>query len=240
MKFLHVSVHTQKQDLRGKKTDYSFFYWCFKMLFQSERILALFYLYKLVSVLESRLKVFSFFSHSNKQYALVMQHLLLENLLWNTHDLLLTNKPALVNKCKPLPGLSDHDIVMTDNKISCKRHKPVKRTIYLWKNADISKMKSDTTHLSNKILEHRNDNIVNLENIWHQLKQGINYIIEKHLPQKQTSSRYTNPWANTEIKKLAIRKKKAYNKARKSNVGGTILCHVCWFYEKSEITVKFH
>ncbi|MCS5551394.1 MAG: reverse transcriptase family protein, partial [Gammaproteobacteria bacterium] len=135
----------------------------------------------------------------------------------NTLDLFLTNKPALVNKCKPLPGLSDHDIVMTDNKISCKRHKPVKRTIYLWKNADISKMKSDTTHLSNKILEHRNDNIVNLENIWHQLKQGINYIIEKHLPQKQTSSRYTNPWANTEIKKLAKRKKKAYNKARKSN-----------------------
>ena len=51
------------------------------MLFQSERILPLFYLLELVSVLESRLKVFSFCqSFQHKHYALVMQHLLLENL----------------------------------------------------------------------------------------------------------------------------------------------------------------
>jgi hypothetical protein len=34
-----------------------------------------------------------------------------------TLDLFITNKPSLVSKCKPLPGLSGHDIVMTDNKI---------------------------------------------------------------------------------------------------------------------------
>jgi hypothetical protein len=28
-----------------------------------------------------------------------------------TLDLFITNKPSLVSKCKPLPGLADHDIV---------------------------------------------------------------------------------------------------------------------------------
>jgi hypothetical protein len=47
-----------------------------------------------------------------------------------TLDLFITNKPSLVSKCKPLSGLSDHDIVMTDNTILCTRQKPIKRTIY--------------------------------------------------------------------------------------------------------------
>lgn len=63
-----------------------------------------------------------------------------------TLDLFITNKPTLVSKCKPLPGLSDHDIVMTDNKMLCTRQKPIKRTIYLWNNADIVNIKKDMIH----------------------------------------------------------------------------------------------
>jgi hypothetical protein len=78
----------------------------------------------------------------------------------------------LVSKCKPLPGLSDHDIVMTDNKILCTRQKPIKRTIYLWENADIVNMKIDTNILSSNILKHKHDLQKNIENIWNQLKTG--------------------------------------------------------------------
>jgi hypothetical protein len=123
----------------------------------------------------------------------------------------------LVSKYKPLPGLSDHDIVMTDNKILCTRQKPIKRTIYLWKNVDIVNMKIDTNTLSSNILKHKHDLQKNIENIWNQLKQGIDNIINTNLPSKQSSATFTNPWANTTIKKLSRRKKKAYNKARRSN-----------------------
>jgi hypothetical protein len=37
---------------------------------------------------------------------------------------------------------------MTDNKILCTGQKPIKRTIYLWKNVDIVNMKIDTNTLS--------------------------------------------------------------------------------------------
>ena len=106
---------------------------------------------------------------------------------------------------------------MTDNKILCTRQKPIKRTIYLWKNVDIVNMKIDTNTLSSNILKHKHDLQKNIENIWNQLKQGIDNIINKNLPSKQSSATFTNPWANTTIKKLSRRKKKAYSKARRSN-----------------------
>jgi hypothetical protein len=40
----------------------------------------------------------------------------------NTLDLFFTNRPSLVNKCLPLPGLSDHDVVLVDTNITPARH----------------------------------------------------------------------------------------------------------------------
>jgi hypothetical protein len=54
---------------------------------------------------------------------------------------------------------------MTDNKILCTRQKPIKRTIYLWKNVDIVNMKIDTNTLSSNILKHKHDLQKNIENI---------------------------------------------------------------------------
>ena len=45
----------------------------------------------------------------------------------DTLDLFLTNRPFLVNRCVPLPGLGDHEIVYIDTDISAKLNKPVKR-----------------------------------------------------------------------------------------------------------------
>ena len=57
--------------------------------------------------------------------------------LENTLDILATNRPSLVNKCAPIPGISDHDIVLTDVNILASRRKPVSRLIHLWKRADL-------------------------------------------------------------------------------------------------------
>ena len=53
--------------------------------------------------------------------------------LENTLDLLITNRPTLISKCTALPGLSDHDIVLTDANIIPLRQKPPRRLVYLWK-----------------------------------------------------------------------------------------------------------
>jgi hypothetical protein len=55
----------------------------------------------------------------------------------NTLDLFFIKRPSLVSKCLPLPGLSDHDIVLVDTNITPARQKPLKRLIYLWKKVNI-------------------------------------------------------------------------------------------------------
>ena len=52
-------------------------------------------------------------------------------------------------------------------------------------NIDIVNMKIDTNTLSSNILKHKQDLQKNIENIWNQLKQGIDNIINTNLPSKQ-------------------------------------------------------
>ena len=56
----------------------------------------------------------------------------------NTLDLFLTNHPSCINKCQPIPGISDHEIVYIDSDIKPRRKRPVKRKIYLWDKADMN------------------------------------------------------------------------------------------------------
>ena len=51
----------------------------------------------------------------------------------NTLDLLVTNRPNLVHKLAPCPGISDHDSIV-NAEIDCRAqvHRPVKRKIYQW------------------------------------------------------------------------------------------------------------
>ena len=62
-----------------------------------------------------------------------------ENLL----DIFITNRPSLLNKCTPIPGLSDHDIVLVDSNITPARQKPPRRLIHLWKKVNLPVMEAD-------------------------------------------------------------------------------------------------
>ena len=71
----------------------------------------------------------------------------------NTLDIFLTNLPSLVNRCCPIPGVSDHDIVPIDSNITPYRRKPTRRLIYLWKQANINEMKKELTEYSKTFYE---------------------------------------------------------------------------------------
>ena len=45
----------------------------------------------------------------------------------NTLDLFITNGPTLVNRCEPMPGISDHEIVCINSNVSVKRGKTAKK-----------------------------------------------------------------------------------------------------------------
>jgi hypothetical protein len=63
----------------------------------------------------------------------------------NTLVIFLTNRPSfIVNRCCPIPGVSDHDIVLIDPNVTPHRRKPT-RLIYLWKRANVNEMKKELT-----------------------------------------------------------------------------------------------
>jgi len=133
----------------------------------------------------------------------------------NTLDLMLLSHPAYKLRCKPLPsiGNSDHDIVLLD--IACKpfKPKPVRRKIYLWKKADIYKIKEDLESFGNTF---RNIGKRDIESLWQALKDAIQNTIDKRVPSKMTQGRHTHPWINTTIRRKINRKQKAHKKARKT------------------------
>jgi len=57
---------------------------------------------------------------------------------------------------------------------------------------------------------------MSIEEAWSIFKQKIHTTIEKRVPTKQSSSRHTNPWMTTHIKRAIRRKQRAYRKARAS------------------------
>ena len=81
----------------------------------------------------------------NKTYLHTFQDLGLEQLVDcptrynpnNTLDLILTNRPSLVQHYVAIPGLSDHAVVLITTKLRPAKSKTPKRKILLWKRADM-------------------------------------------------------------------------------------------------------
>ena len=130
----------------------------------------------------------------------------------NTLDLFLTNRPSCVNKCTPIPGISDHEIVFVDTDIKPKRRKPVKRKIYLWDKADLDEIQ----HEGNKMMEEfvcKYNSSSSVNEMWDTIQSRLSAILNL-VPSKLTSTRFNQPWINRKIKQLSRRKQRAYNKAR--------------------------
>ena len=114
-------------------------------------------------------------------------------------------------RCKKLTRHVHSDIVLLDTSIAATRPKLPRRKIYLWKRADINGIKDDLQYLHTSIQVHHD-----IDQAWESLKTAILNTIEKRVPSKMTTSRHTNPWMNTEIRRLIRRKQRAHRKARQT------------------------
>ena len=141
----------------------------------------------------------------------------------NTLDLFATNRPSLVTKCIPLPGVSDHEMVLSLSDIRANRRKPIKRKILLWNKADMNSIKSTIKHFSHRFILSNSINS-NVNDLWSQISVELHSIITAMVPSKQTSSRFSQPWINSKLKNLSRRKKKAFQRA-KSTASGSDWSH---------------
>ena len=74
-------------------------------------------------------------------------------------------------------------------------------------------MKNKALEFSNSFLNSYDENSP-IENMWSDIKSHLSGIIENYVPSKTTSTRFNQPWINTELKRLSRRKKRRYNRAK--------------------------
>ena len=135
----------------------------------------------------------------------------------NTLDILLTNRPTLISSCSPAPGLSDHDMVNFTSSIQARRRKPVKRKISLWKKADLDLLNAELSDFTADFVS-KNSASTDVNSLWVQFQTACLSALDKHVPSKMTSSRFSQPWINHRVKNISRRKSRAYARARKSKL----------------------
>ena len=128
-----------------------------------------------------------------------------------TLDIFLTSNPGLIDRCKPIPGVGDHDAVLIDTLIKPRRTKPTRRTIHLWDKANITEFKTEVTAYINKFTT---TPFSTINDMWTSVRDNILKLLDKHVPHKLTRYRHTNPWMDTTTRRLTRQKNRAFRKAR--------------------------
>ena len=130
----------------------------------------------------------------------------------NILDVLLTTYPDYVGKISIIPGMSDHQAVVAEFTLGLKYNKKKPRRVFLFKKGNIQAIKDKLKELITSL--DFNTRTVN-EN-WEFLRDSIMEAIKTHIPSKKVQDGKHVPWLNVKIKRSIKKRKRLYNKAKKS------------------------
>ena len=134
-------------------------------------------------------------------------------------DLFLANRPGLIELCEPLPGFGDHDTaVISDILCHPTKLKPIQRKVYIWKRANLTALKDQVQNETNRPIESEST-ATPINTLWSQFKDVFLMTAQDaYVPTKMTSSRYTQPWFNSDCKRATRKKKDAIEYTKEQNL----------------------
>ena len=131
-------------------------------------------------------------------------------------DLVLTTNPTIVTHSVTVPGISDHDIIVTDFDVKIQYQNKQRKQIYQFARAVWESLNDDFNTLSNKIKTQYNTGAC-IESLWSTFKNTQTESIDKHIPSKLRSSRCNFTWLNGKLHRLLKRKRRLYKEAKETN-----------------------
>ena len=135
----------------------------------------------------------------------------------NTLELLITNRPGLVHRLKPAPGISDHDTIPEcDLDCNAQISRPVPHKIFLWSKADIKDMRRRISMRTRYYVQTFNASAP-VETLWSSFKNIVDEATTSFVPTKMVSPRYSQPWFTRSCRQVVRQKNRAYRKARKTD-----------------------
>ena len=129
-------------------------------------------------------------------------------------DLFLINKPGLVKSCTVIPGLSDHDIVLTDCNVRAVSVEKPPRVIFKWGKADWDKIRSSLNSFKDRfrtICHHRT-----VEENYSDLNSFITKVMDENIPTNLSKTRQSAPGFDHKLKRMCKRKQRLSSAAKKS------------------------
>ena len=106
-------------------------------------------------------------------------------------DLVLSNNRNPVSSIKIVPGISDHDIVLSTLNTRCRRKPSVKRKVYIRKKADSDRIRKELQTFIENINKSAEGKSVNER--WEEFESTMRYIKDSCVPHKTTSTRHNLP-----------------------------------------------
>jgi hypothetical protein len=96
----------------------------------------------------------------------------------------LTNRPSLINKVTPIPGISDHDTIpYIELSIKDTYQRPVRRKIFLWKKAKMEDLKPGMERFVTHFIEHHTiDKGINT--LWSEFESKCATLMNEHITSK--------------------------------------------------------
>ena len=133
----------------------------------------------------------------------------------NILDLLLTTIPDQVHRTNVVPGISDHSAISAELSLRAATSKKKPRKVLIYgKIKDKEGMAAKINEFVANITTNWQDRSVDQN--WTQFKDGLRSIILQFIPEKTIREKHHLPWINHTIKKLLKRKKRRYDKAKRT------------------------
>ena len=129
----------------------------------------------------------------------------------NTLDHVITNNPSLVTACRVIPGVSDHDAVLTEINIKLLRNKQTPRKITIYKKADWEGLKKHISEFGRSLQSNFNISTP-VNQLWYNITSELERAINKFIPHKTAKIKDRQPWENTKIRLLMRKRDKLYYK----------------------------
>ena len=130
-------------------------------------------------------------------------------------DLTFTSNLTLMKNSTSIPGLSDHNMVVTDFETQLQTAKENKRTYYKFKKANWTNIENDLELLLDDITNDYEKG-KNVEDLWSKFKTVLNDTIARNIPTGTAKKRTRLPWIDNSLLRQLKKKKRLYRKAKQT------------------------
>ena len=133
----------------------------------------------------------------------------------NTLDLVFTTNPSLLKSTASVPGISDHEAVVTDFDTQPQRARSKPRRRYLYSRANWENLNAEIENITERINK-MDEEGRNIDIMWNEFKTLLLSAIEGNIPSHTQRRNNRFPWINKEVKRLLRKKKRLYKQAKKT------------------------